>query len=164
MNKVDSDPPQISCWVPQGSILGPFFSCVMLMTWSPVSTAKLLPYADDSALLVSDKNPPCVADKLIKESESCRQWLVDDKLSLHLGKTEYVLFGSKNKLKKVDIFSVTCDGNEIKPSNSANYLGITLDESLSGEAIACDILKKAGARLGFLYRHGHLLSEKLAKL
>ena len=46
---------------------------------------KLLLYADDSALLVSDKNPQCVADKLSKELESCRQWLVDNKLSLHLG-------------------------------------------------------------------------------
>ena len=35
---------------------------------------------------------------------------------------------------------MTCDGNEIKPSNSVKYLGITLDESLSGERIACDIL------------------------
>ena len=44
---------------------------------------------------------------------------------------------------------MTCAGNEIKPSNSAKYLGITLDESLSGERIVCDILKKAGARLVF---------------
>ena len=58
---------------------------------------------------------------------------------------------------------MTCDGNEIKPSNSAKYLEITLDESMSGETIACDILKKAGARLGFLYRHAHLLSEKTCK-
>ena len=58
---------------------------------------------------------------------------------------------------------MTCDGNQIKPANSAKYLGTTLDESLSGETIACDILKKAGARLGFLYRHAHLLSEKTRK-
>ena len=134
------------------------------MTWSAGVDCKLLLYADDSALLISDKNRQYVADKLSKELESCRKWLVDNKLSLHLGKTEYVLFDSKNQLKKVNTFSVTCDGNQIKPSNSAKYIGITLDESLSGETILPVIfLKKAVARLGFLYRHAHLLSEKTRK-
>ena len=49
---------------------------------------KLLLYADDSALLVSKKDPKIVADKLSYELESCRQWLIDNMLSLHLGKTE----------------------------------------------------------------------------
>jgi hypothetical protein len=124
---------------------------------------KLLLYADDSALLVSDRNPQCVAEKLSKELETCRQWLVDNKLSLHLGKTECILFGSKRKLNQVDSFSVTCNDNQISPTNSAKYLGVTLDESLSGEAIACNILKKAGARLAFLYRHAHFLNEKSRK-
>ena len=163
VNKVDSDPLQISCGVPQGSILGPLLFLCYVNDMAASVDCKLLLYADDSALLVSDKNPQCVADKLSKELESCRQWLVDNKLSLHLGKTECVLFGSKKQLKKVNNFEVACDGNQIKPANSAKYLGITLDESLSGETIACDILKKAGARLGFLYRHAHLLSEKTRK-
>ena len=135
VNKVDSDPLQTSCGVPQGSILGPLLFLCYVNDIVPSVDCKLLLYADDSALLVSDKYPQCVADKLSKELESYRQWLVDNK-------TECVLFGSKNKLKKVNTFLVTYDGNEIKPSNSAKYLGITLDESLSGETIACDILKK----------------------
>ena len=132
------------------------------MTWSSVSIANYF-YADDSALLVSDKNPQCVADKLSKELEKCRQWLVDNKLSLHLGKTESVLFGSKRKHNQVEDFSVTCNGNTIIPAKSANYLGITLDDCLSCEAIARDILKKVGARLAFLYRHAHILKEKSRK-
>ena len=94
MNKVDSDPLQISCGVPQGSILGPLLFLCYVNDMVASVDCKLLLYADDSALLVSDKNPQCVADKLSKELESCRQWLVDNKLSLHIGKTEFVLFGS----------------------------------------------------------------------
>ena len=163
VNKVDSDPLQISCGVPQGSILGPLLFLCYVNDMAASVDCKLLLYADDSALLVSDKNPQCVADKLSTELESCRQWLVDNKLSLHLGKTECVLFGSKHQLKKVQSFTVECDGNQIKPASSAKYLGVTINESLSGESIACDILKKAGARLGFLYRHAHLLSERTRK-
>ena len=111
---------------------------------------KLLLYADDSALLVSGKDPDCIANKLSKELESCRQWLVDDKLSLHLGKTECILFGSKRKLRKVNSFKVTCGGESLQSTNSAKYLGVTLDQSLTGENIAWDVIKKAGSRLRFL--------------
>ena len=106
VNKVDSDPIQISCGVPQGSILGPLLFLCYVNDMVASVDCKLLLYADDSALLVSDKIPQYVADKPSKELESCRQWLVDNKLSLHLGKTEYVLFGSKknNNLKKSTLF------------------------------------------------------------
>ena len=58
---------------------------------------KLLLYADDSALIVSGSNPQSIVDTLSKELESCRQWLMDNKLLLHLGKTESILFGSTRK-------------------------------------------------------------------
>ena len=69
-------------------ILGPLlFLCYV--NDMPISVqCKLLLYADDSALLVSDKNPLGIGISLSKELESCRQWLIDNKLSLHLGKTE----------------------------------------------------------------------------
>ena len=61
---------------------------------------KHLLYADDSALIVSGSNPQLIADTpLSKELESRKQWIMDNKLPLHLGKTESILFGSKRKLK-----------------------------------------------------------------
>ena len=62
---------------------------------------KLLLYADDSTIMFSHKDPDQRAHKLGKVLESCSDWLVDNKLSLHLGKTECILFGSKGKLKRV---------------------------------------------------------------
>ena len=50
-------------------------------------------------MLVSDKDPAAVAEILSAELDSCRKWLIDNKLSLHLGKTVSILFGSKNKIK-----------------------------------------------------------------
>ncbi len=37
-----------------------------------------------------------------------------NKLSLHLGKTESILFGSKKILKRVSKLNVTCNGFEIE--------------------------------------------------
>jgi hypothetical protein len=67
------------------------------MSISINSDRKLLLYADDSTILFSHKDPQDISKKLGKELESCSNWLVDNKLPLHLGKTECILFGSKRK-------------------------------------------------------------------
>ena len=136
----------------------------MLRNDMPISVdCKLLLYADDSALLVSNKDPKIVADRLSYELESCRQWLIDNKLSLHLGKTEAILFGSKRKLNSVQDFSVICDGKKINNASSVKYLGVTLDNTLSGDSIALNVIKKASGRLKFLYRHSGCLNFKTRK-
>ena len=65
---------------------------------------KLILYADDSAILFSHKCVDTLSKKLGKVLESCSSWLVDNKLSLHLGKTECMLIGPKGKLSKVENF------------------------------------------------------------
>ena len=52
---------------------------------------KLLLHADDSAILVADIQIPKLQKNLLKVSD----WLNGNKLSLHLGKTESILIGSK---------------------------------------------------------------------
>ena len=111
-NETRSDPGIVSCGVPQGSILGPLlFLCYV--NDMPISIkCKLLLYADDSALIVSGSDPQTIADKLSEELESCRKWLMDNKQSLQLGKTESILFASKKKIKNIESFEVRC-GEEI---------------------------------------------------
>ena len=74
------------------------------------SESKLLLYADDSTILYSHKDPAVISKKLGLELELCSKWLVDNKLSLHMGKTECDLFGSKGKLRSVDDFYIECNG------------------------------------------------------
>ena len=101
VNVTTSDSSPITCGVPQGSILGPllFLCYVNDMEISISSECKLLLYADDSAILYSHKNPEVISRKLSLELESCSKWLVDNKLSLHLGKTECI-FWLKKKTQK----------------------------------------------------------------
>ena len=157
-NDVSSEPMTVKCGVPQGSILGPLlFLCYV--NDMPISiTCKLLLYADDSALMIAGSDPKIIAETLSNELKSCRQWLVDNKLSLHVGKTEAILFGTKRKLRKVPSFAVKCDNETIKNVNSVKYLGIQIDEDLAGESIVKEIVKKANTRLKFLYRCKDLLN------
>ena len=91
--------------------------------------------------------------------QSCSKWLVD-KLSLHLGKTECVLpFDSRRKLRKVQNFGLECNGHSIQAQTSVKYLGVNLDNFLSGEAIANSTIHKFNSRLKFLYRQYSSLNE-----
>ena len=113
--------------------------------------------------MYSHKDPKVISEKLGIELEMCSKWLIDNKLSLHMGKTECVLFGSKRKLRKIDNFSIECNGHTIKAQRSVKYLGLNLDDQLTGETIVNSIVKKVNGRLKFLYRQCSFLEEKLRK-
>ena len=164
VNGIDSSPGIINCGVPQGSILGPLlFLCYV--NDMPISIkCLLLLYADDSALLVSGKDPELIAKILSKELESCRKWLIDNKLSLHLGKTESILFGTKNRLKNVNNFKVVCNNEVITNVSNIKYLGLKLNNCLSGETIVDEVTKKSNARLWFLYRYKDLLNQSCRRI
>ena len=154
----------VTCGVPQGSILGPLLFLIYINDLPISVTCKLLLYADDSALLVRGKDASIIASTLSKNLSSCKNWLVDNKLSLHLGKTEAILFGTKRKLKNVDEFNVKCDDVIIKSVKSVKYLGLMIDENLSGVDIVSNILKKSSGRLKFLYRYADLLNTNSRKI
>ena len=110
-----------------------------------------------------NKDSQVISDKPGLELEICSKWLVDNKLSLHMGKTECIIFGSKRKLGKINNFSVKCNGHTIKAQRSVKYLGLTLDDQLTGEAVVNSIVQKVNGRLKFLYRQCNFLEEKLRK-
>ena len=96
---VHSEKKLITCGVPQGSILGPLLFLIYVNDMALAVNCKLMLYADDSALLVSGKEVVEIEEKLKSELESVSEWLCENKLSLHLGKTESILFGTKHNLK-----------------------------------------------------------------
>ena len=154
----------ISCGVPQGSILGPLLFLVYVNDMSAVVKHKLLLYADDSAILVTGKNKESIENMLSSELDRVSDWLICNKLSLHLGKTESILFGSKVKVKSLPGLSVKCKGHYIQPKESVKYLGATIDQSLSFESMALSVIQKVNSRLKFLYRKKEFLTAHTKKL
>ena len=163
VNDINSNPGLVTCGVPQGSILGPLLFLCYINDMPLSVTCRLLLYADDSALLVRGKNPESIASILSDNLKSCKNWLIDNKLSLHLGKTEAILFGTKRKLNYNNNFQVKCDDIIVQNVKSVKYLGLILDDNLSGESIVYNILKKASCRLKFLYRYADILNTNSRK-
>ena len=153
----------ISCGVPQESILGPLLFLIYINDMHMSLTCNLSLYADDSALVFSHKDASAISQRLSFELSSCKQWLVDNKLSLHIGKTECLLFGSKCRLKKVNEFTVTCEGKAVRRVETAKYLGVHLDASFTGSLHVTNMLKVCAGRLAFLYRNSSLLDFQTRK-
>ena len=64
-------------------------------------------------------------------------------------------------LRKVSDFSIECNGHTIKAQRSVKYLGLNLDDQLSGEAIVNSIVQKVNGSLKFLYRQCSFLEENI---
>ena len=85
----------------------------------------LLLYDDDSALLVRGKNIVNIEQKLTKLNE----WLIDYKLSVHLGKTISILFASNRMLKQQTFLRISCNGIKVG-GKEVTYLGGQLGQDL----------------------------------
>ena len=117
-----SDFRTVSCEVPQGSKLGPLLFLIYVNDMKAAVKCKLLLYADDSALLVSGKDVSEVERTLSMDIGAVSEWLCENRLLLHLGKTQSILFGSKKRLTKCSELHVTCDGCVIGSESEAGYV------------------------------------------
>lgn len=100
---------------------------------------------------MSGKSPKDISDSLTKELEIYSEWLVDNRLSLHSGKTEAILCGSKIKLKCVDHFEVKCKGISISSVSVVKYLALNIDSIMSSESILNSLISLSNSRLKMLY-------------
>lgn len=82
------------------SILGPLIFLIYVNEMAGSIDKNILLYTDNTAILVSNKHVDVYELQLGNVLESISNWLVDNKLSLHLGKTESILFCPKRKLPK----------------------------------------------------------------
>ena len=147
----------ITCGVPQGSILGPLLFLLYINDMSAAVKCKLLLYADHTVLLASGND-------IVEIKQSVNDWLIDNKLSLRLGKTQSIVFGTSKKLCKCNTLNIVCNGIVIESKSTVTYLGVTLDQSLSGDVTASDVLLKTSNKFKFLYRNARKFNMKTKTL
>ena len=161
-----SSPGNLSCGVPQGSILGPLLFLLYVNDMPQAVKSDLLLYADDTCLMHAGKDIKMIEEQLNTDLSSLCDWFIDTKLSVHFGeeKTKSILFGNKRQLKNQRDLVLGYGNIEIKQYSKVTYLGCILDNDLSGESMATKVLSLVNSRLKFLYRKQKFLTLLLRRL
>ena len=82
---------------------------------------------------------------------------------MHLGKTESIIFGSRASLKKWSSLNIECNGVKIESNTLLKYLSSILDQTLLGETVANNVIKKVNGRFKFMYRKHSFLDCNVRK-
>ena len=121
----------ISCGVPQGSILGPLFFIVYVNDIkSSLKACKYLLYADDTVLYLTGNLEQSTID-LQTDLSNFKKWTDKNQLTMNVKKTKYVVFGLKSKTRKVGNHSMFINDHRLERVTSYKYLGLTLDMNLN---------------------------------
>ena len=154
VGKEISPPQPVVCGVPQGSILGPL---LFLLTFNDIGSvlrySKIITYADDTVIYVSDTSKEIVQKNLQEDFHRVIKWLdsMDLVTNLKKVKTECMLFGTTQKLKNKTL-EIKSNFDSISNTSTYKYLGVKLDETLSLREHIESVYKKASARLYLLKR------------
>ena len=127
-----------------------------LYKWlAPSYYQDLILYADDTCIVFQHKNVIEIEKQLLRDFSILCDWFVDNKLGVHFGqdKTKSILFGTKRKFWNAKPLNIMYNGIEIKHYEKVKHLGGVLDQSLSGESMALNVIDKVNSCLKFLHRH-----------
>ena len=130
-NGVNSDNKNITCGVPQGSILGPLLFLLYINDLSNVSQKLFsLLFADDSNMFIKGRDVDEMINEMNIELSYIMDWLNANKLSLNLKKTHFMVF--RKKSGKINISNnLKINDTIIEMTTQTKFLGVIIDEHLT---------------------------------
>lgn len=138
--------------LPQGSPLSPLlyllYNSSLLEVTDSIPTATALGFVDDVVLLSSANDTHLLGSQMRTLSFRQQQWAKDHGAIFDAKKTFWVLFSLQDHevLPTIDF----ANRKQIRPSPSARWLGITIDNKLSVKQHRLEVLAKGRQRAGFL--------------
>ena len=157
----------ISSGVPQGSVLEPLLFILYINDLPlAVGLSSVMLYADDTVIFSAASSIDQLQLNLSLDLNNVSNWLTANGLFLNLKKTEYVVFGTRQRLIRSECHSPLCmEGKEVNQVKLFKYLGVLLDECLSFNDHINYVRSKVASRLGLLSRlRGCLTTEAANKI
>lgn len=147
---------KINAGVPQGSVLGPLLYLLYTSDIPEPENNTLATYADDTAILAVGNSHEEAAEKLQNTVNKINTWTKNWRIQLNETKSIHINFTNKTNQH----IPININGNPIPYSNTAKYLGITLDAKLRWKAH----IKKKREELGIKYRKMYWLIGRNSKM
>ena len=121
--------------MPQGSVLGPFFSLLYINDITKITItkdnnkSKLVLFADNTRIIITIPNPTNFIKDINGAVTDINNWIKANFLSLNFEKTSLIQFLTNNS-SHIPIH-VGCDNNIKSTITNINFLGIMIDNTLT---------------------------------
>lgn len=155
VNDCHSQTCELSCGIPQGSVLGPLlFILYVNDIQNAVPDAQLELFADDTNMFKVGSNLSTLQTEANNDLSKLQEWFLANKLSINIDKTNYCIFAPKSERSSVNVASLNIViGNQaIQRVETCKYLGVTLDDRLKWDSHINSIYNKIIKFTSLLYK------------
>ena len=140
---------KINYGVLQGSVLGPLLFNIYINGISTCVSCTPRLFADDTCLIVKDKNINDLHKKITTEITSLDKWMIANKLTLNFSKSNLILIQPKSRGHRANLSLILSpfDSN-LSSVSMSKYLGLIFDNSMSFEPHINNFARKLSKAIG----------------
>ena len=159
-----SDIKSIAYGVPQDSVLGPLsFLLYINDIQHAANNTPLRLFADDTAIFLRNKNVTDLTNQGTGTMKLITEWFMTNKLSLSIGKSNFLLFHGRRKNSHEEIITIPIGKDEIPRVTQFKYIELTLDENLTWGPHITNICSALVLYYNLLYNIRNSITSDIAR-
>ena len=162
LNNIKSSLLTLNTGVPQGSVLGPLLFLLFINDIPSCTNFNVKLYADDTFLSLDAKNYKDLQKNVNEEMKCISKWLTNNKLTLNISKTKYMLISRKKEPSNGD-FRIKFDDDFLEKCTPFKYLGVWLDNKLTWKPHVDHICNKLSKVCGIFSKLRYSTNMNLLK-